>query len=361
MTDRAIKPLAEQAYEEELAALTAADTGARPLNWRMSPRAVRTFLLGGMAGKKEITQKFYGDDALIERAIITLASGRPLMLVGEPGTAKTMLSELLAAAVCGVSDNTVQGSVGTDEENIKYSWNYALLLSSGPSAEALVKAPLYRGMEQGIIVRFEEITRCPPEISDTLISVLSDKVMPIPELNTTLFARPGFNVIATANTRDKGVNEMSSALKRRFNFETVQPIRSAALQERVIRREVERQLKDLDIRLQPDEDFLTALSRFFTDIRNGKTEEGYKVENFDAVMSTAEAVCAYMSCALDAYYYGDGRIDAAKFNDGILSAVRKDGNGDVGRLKNYYESAVRARAESSGGVWREIYKCKPRG
>lgn len=123
-----------------------------------------------------VNKKYLGNDALVERCIITLAGNRGLMLVGEPGTAKTMLSELLSAAISGVSTNTVQGTVGTTEDMIKYSWNYALLLANGPTRQALVPAPLYTGMEKGILTRFEEITRTPAEIQDSLISVMSDKV-----------------------------------------------------------------------------------------------------------------------------------------------------------------------------------------
>ena len=232
-----IKPPVEVRYKEELLALQNTDTGRRPENWRMSPMAVRTFILGSAKpvqyeGKEyNIEKKYFGNDALVERCIVTLAGNRGLMLVGEPGTAKTMLSELLSAAISGVSTNTIQGTAGTTEDMIKYSWNYALLLAKGPSREALVPAPLYVGMEKGILTRFEEITRTPAEIQDSLISVLSDKVLNVPELGDDglLFARPGFNVIGTANTRDKGVNEMSSALKRRFNFETVMPVREVAL------------------------------------------------------------------------------------------------------------------------------------
>ena len=90
-------------YREELEALKASDTGRRPLNWQLSPQAVRTFILGsdrpipGKKGDVEITRKYYGNDMLVERCIVTLAGNRGLMLVGEPGTAKTMLSELLSA------------------------------------------------------------------------------------------------------------------------------------------------------------------------------------------------------------------------------------------------------------------------
>ena len=225
---KSIRPQAEVRYAAELAALAAEDTDNRkPLGWKLSPRAVRDFILGRkkplvyQGQEIFVNKKYLGNDALVERCIITLTGSRGLMLVGEPGTAKTMLSELLSAAICGVSTNTIQGTAGTTEDMIKYSWNYALLLSQGPSRQALVPAPLHVGMERGILTRFEEITRTPAEIQDSLISVMSDKILNIPELGEDglLLARPGFNVIGTANTRDKGVNEMSSALKRRFNFE----------------------------------------------------------------------------------------------------------------------------------------------
>lgn len=222
---KVLRPPAEVFYADELAALGKADRERRPPGWQLSPRAVRSFICG--AKKPAIERKFFGDDVLVERAIVGLAGNRGLLLVGEPGTAKSMLSELLAAAISGRSTNTIQGTAGTTEDQIKYSWNYALLLAEGPSPKALVPGALHVGMSQGTLVRFEEITRCPPEIQDTLVSVLSDKLMTIPELHgdeRVLLARPGFNVIATANIRDRGVHEMSSALKRRFNFETVHPI-----------------------------------------------------------------------------------------------------------------------------------------
>ena len=250
MEQTILRQTAEQRYADELASLARWDrNNPKPENWQLSPRAVRLFILGTPKGQPleldgepvTIRRKYYGNDALVERCIITLAGNRGLMLVGEPGTAKTMLSELLSAAISGCSTNTVQGAAGTTEDMIKYSWNYALLLAKGPSREALVPSPLYVGMEKGILTRFEEITRTPAEVQDCLISVLSDKVMNIPELGDRglLFARPGFNVIGTANTRDKGVNEMSSALKRRFSFETVQPVGDVALEKQIILDEVE--------------------------------------------------------------------------------------------------------------------------
>ena len=139
-----LRPAAEQRYAHELAALEKWDAGNRkPQGWRLSPKAVRLFILGSRTPIEgvPIRKKYLGNDALVERCIITLAGNRGLMLVGEPGTAKTMLSELLTAAISGCSTNTVQGTAGTTEDMIKYSWNYAMLLAKGPCREALVPTP----------------------------------------------------------------------------------------------------------------------------------------------------------------------------------------------------------------------------
>ncbi len=313
-----IKPPVEVRYQEELEALKSADKKTKkPDNWQMSPKAVRTFILGSekpikYKGKSyEIKKKYFGNDALVERCIVTLAGNRGLMLVGEPGTAKTMLSELLTAAISGNSKNTIQGTAGTTEDMIKYSWNYALLLAKGPSREALVPAPLYVGMEKGILTRFEEITRTPAEIQDSLISVLSDKVLNIPELGDDgfLFARPGFNVIGTANTRDKGVNEMSSALKRRFNFETVMPVNKVSLEKQIILNEVNMLAQESHVDMEADEDVAELLASTYHELREGISSYGHRIDKPNAVMSTAEAVSVYYQTMLTGYYYGDGHLD----------------------------------------------------
>ena len=366
MKNKILKPTPEIKYAEELEILRAADTGARPENCLMSPKSVKIFILGSdkpieCKGKKvKISKKFFGDDSLIERSIITLAGNRGLMLVGAPGTAKTMLSELLSAAICGISTNTIQGTAGTTEDMIKYSWNYAILLAKGPVKEALVPAPLYTGMKEGIITRFEEITRCPLEMQDSMISVMSDKIMNIPEFaeEPVLYATPGFNVIATANTRDKGINEMSSALKRRFNFETVMPVSSVSLEARIIEQECEKMFAEANIEMKINHDVVEILALTFRELREGITYENIKVDVPSSVMSTAEAVSVYFQTAIDSYYYGNGKITADKLVQNIKGAVVKENTEDIGKLKSYFNTVVKKRADKEGALWQEYYEAK---
>lgn len=360
-----IKAPVEIRYQEELEVLRQTDNGAKPENWRMSPKAVRTFILGSpkpieFEGKKyTIRKKYLGNDALVERCIITLAGNRGLMLVGEPGTAKTMLSEFLSAAVSGISTNTVQGTAGTTEDMIKYSWNYALLLAKGPSREALVASPLYIGMEKGIITRFEEITRTPAEIQDSLISVLSDKVLNIPELGDEgfLFAKPGFNVIGTANTRDKGVNEMSSALKRRFNFETVMPVSSVAMEKQIILNEVGQLARENHIEMELDEDVAELLASTYHELREGISSTGQRIDKPTAVMSTAEAVSVYYQTMISAYYYGDKQFKMEDLVQNLVGAIAKENQDDLEKVKGYFNTVIRGKSKE-GGIWNEYYEAR---
>lgn len=361
-----IKPPVEVKYKEELEALKSNDMGRRPENWMLSPKAVRTFILGSTQpieyeGKElRIGKKYYGNDVLVERCIVTLAGNRGLMLVGEPGTAKTMLSELLSAAISGVSTNTIQGTAGTTEDMIKYSWNYALLLAKGPSREALVPAPLYIGMERGILTRFEEITRTPAEIQDSLISVMSDKILNVPELGDSgfLFARPGFNVIGTANTRDKGVNEMSSALKRRFNFETVMPVREVAVEKQIIINEVNQLARESHVHMEADEDVAQLLASTYHELREGISSYGHRIDKPSAVMSTAEAVSVYYQTMLTGYYYGEKRMSVDCLVQNLVGAVSKENKEDLGKVREYFNTVVKDKSSKEGGLWKQYYDAR---
>ena len=342
--DDILRSSAELRYAGELARLRAADTEPKPEGWALSPRAVRRFILGDAT--LDVTRKFYGDDPLVDRAIVTLMGHQGLMLVGEPGTAKSLLSELLGAAISGDSALTIQGTAGTTEDHIKYSWNYALLLAEGPSRRAMVPSPLYQGMLAGKIVRFEEITRCPPEIQDVMISLMSDKQIMVPELGeqARVHARRGFNVIATANLRDRGVHEMSSALKRRFNFETVRPIRDHAFEVELVMQQVQRDLQSANVAVKVDSDIVGLLVTTFQELRAGQTREGTAIKTPDTVMSTAEAVNVAYAAALEARYFGDGRLSPREIANQLQGVVLKDNADDLKRVQHYFDTVVRERA-----------------
>lgn len=350
------RPPAEQLYAGEMDRLIGLDSGPRPPGWRMSAAAVRKFLLGD--AELGIEPKFVGHPSLVDRSLVALATQRGLLLVGEPGTAKSMLSEYLAAAISGQSTLTIQGSAATTEDQLKYGWNYALLLAEGPTRRALVPAPLYLGMERGLLVRFEEITRCPSEIQDGLLSILSDRVLFVPELEgeeSRLYARQGFNLIATANTRDRGTNEMSAALKRRFNFETVYPIGDPEEELELVQRQAARQLQQCGVPTTPPRPLLEVLVGVFRDLRRGQTEEGQQLERLSTSMSTAEAVSVAESLGIRSYYLKQREVDGADLMECILGTALKDQPEDIQKLRRYLEQRVSRRR---GEAWKSLYEAR---
>ncbi|MGW0780935.1 ATP-binding protein [Streptomyces sp. NPDC002913] len=354
------RPPAEVRYARELEALRADDRDPRPPGWELSLRAARRFVTGDEdAG---ISRKFVGNPSLVDRALVTLATSRGLMLVGEPGTAKSLLSELIAAAVSGVSTLTVQGGAATTEDQIKYGWNYALLVAEGPSTRSLVPAPMLRGMSEGRIVRFEEITRCPLEVQDSLLSLLSERVVAIPELtgpDGMVFARQGFNVIATANTRDRGVNEMSAALKRRFNFETVFPIPDLDTELALVEAEAATLLRRSGVEPPPDRDVLEVLVGTFRELRAGagaKDGSGAGTERpASAVMSTAEAVSVAHAVGVRGWFLRGEPGSAADVVACLAGTAAKDSPEDMARLRRFLEQRVPRRR---GPQWQALYDAR---
>ena len=345
---------AEHQFAHELTALAAADTRARPPSWRLSPFAVATYLLGGsLPDGTEITAKYIGSRRLIEVAIATLATDRALLLLGVPGTAKTWVAEHLSAAISGDSTLLIQGTAGTGEDSIRYGWNYARLIAQGPSREALVPSPILRAAELGKIARIEELTRMPSEIQDALITILSEKTLPIPELGDEVQAQRGFNVIATANTRDRGVNELSSALRRRFNT-VVLPL-PADLDEEVdiVTRRVDSLGRALELPLEPAAaSEIRRVVTVFRELRAGVTADGKtKLKSPSGTLSTAEAISVVQSGLALAAHFGDGTLRASDVAAGMVGAVVKDPTHDRVVWLEYLETVVKERAG-----WKDLYR-----
>ena len=351
------RPAAEVQFADELRRLAQRDEDRpRPSGWKLSPQSVVAFVLGD--SKIGISPKFVGSRSFVERCVVALATNRGLMLIGEPGTAKTWLSELIAAAISGDSTLTIQGSAGTTEDSIKYSWNYALLLAEGPSPRSLVPAPVYRGMTEGKVVRFEELTRCPLEVQDILLSILSDRVMAVPELEgdeRSLFSRVGFNVIATANTRDRGINEMSAALKRRFNFETVQPIANLSEELSLVQRETDRLLERSGIPMGLPPEMTELLVTTFHELRHGQSGEGQALETLTTAMSTAEAISTGYAAGLHAWYYEQRPAAPRHIVQHLIGSALKDCIEDVRKLRHYFNHAVKSR---EGAAWKAYYEAR---
>jgi MoxR-like ATPase len=351
---------AEQLFAHELDELKKSDTGKRPPNWNLSPQAVVTYILGGkLKSGFEISPKYIGNRRLIEIAVATLTTDRALLLYGLPGTAKSWVSEHLSAAISGNSTLIVQGTAGTSEESIRYGWNYARLLAEGPSERALVETPVMKAMKDGKIARIEELTRIGSDVQDTLITILSEKTLPVPELNTEIQAVKGFNVIATANNRDKGVNELSGALKRRFNT-VILPLPDSMDEEiDIVRRRVQSFEKIMELPAEPPA--LAEVKRIvtiFRELRSGVTLDGKtKIKVPSGSLSTAEAISVVNSGMAMSAYFGDGSLKAADVAAGIIGAVVKDPVQDKIVWLEYLETVVKPRDE-----WKDIYRaCRDLG
>lgn len=342
---------AEQEYSAELAALKAGDEGQKPSGWVLSPQAAVTYLLGGKAADgTAIRPKYIGDRRLVETAIATLATDRALLLLGVPGTAKSWVSEHLAAAIAGDSTMIVQCTAGTDENQIRYGWNYAHLLAHGPSREALVPTPLFRAMQEGKLCRLEELTRMGSDVQDTLITILSEKMLPIPELNEAVYAARGFNIIATANNRDKGVNELSSALKRRFNV-VVLPLPDDMKEEISIVTKRVGELAD-NLELPAPKNVAEEVARvvaIFRELRGGETLDGkVALKTPSATLSTAEAIAVIVGGLSQAAWFDDGKLTPAGLSPNLIGAIVKDPVQDKTVLEEYLETVLKKRRDFSG-------------
>lgn len=354
MTEDVLKLSAEEQFAQELEELKKQDKSERPVNWQLSPKAVVQYLMGGkLTNGFQVTPKYIGNKRLMEIAVATLTTDRALLLYGLPGTAKSWVSEHLSAAISGDSTYIVQGTAGTGEEAVRYGWNYALLLSKGPVPEAIVETPILRAMKEGRIARIEELTRISSDVQDTLITILSEKLMPIPEINMQVRASRGFNVIATANNRDKGVNELSSALKRRFNT-VILPVPDTMEEEvEIVRQRVKSY--SASVKLPFDANLIGEIERvvtMFRELRNGVSADGKtKLKSPSGTLSTAEAISVMNNGISLAYHFGDGSVRAEDLAGSVLGAVVKDPVQDKIVMQEYMETVLKQKEG-----WKDFYR-----
>jgi MoxR-like ATPase len=193
-------------------------------------------------------------------------------------------------------------------------------------------------------------------VQDALVSILSDKAIVVPELPDAnmVWARTGFNVIATANTRDQGVNELSAALKRRFNYIHIPVVADQKTEIEIVRQRSEELIRRYDLpgRIAPP--VIELLATVFREIRNGKTADGVSLKKPSTALSTAEAIGVALDSALHARFFGSGQVGAADIARNLVGSVVKENEEDLAALKEYVVLVAKKRAVKDAG-WREFH------
>jgi len=191
------------------------------------------------------------------------------------------------------------------------------------------------------------------DVQDALITILSEKTLPIPELNSEVQARQGFNVVATANSRDRGVNELSSALQRRFNI-VVLPVPADLEQEvEIVSRRVSEIGRALPLPAEkPALEEIRRVVTIFRELRSGTTEDGKtRIKSPSGTLSSAEAISVMNHGLAVAAYFGDGMLRAGDIAAGLTGAVVKDPVQDRVVWLEYLKTIVKEREG-----WKDLYR-----
>jgi hypothetical protein len=190
-------------------------------------------------------------------------------------------------------------------------------------------------------------------VQDALISILSEKYISIPELDddNIVFAQPGFSIIATANSRDRGVNDLSSALKRRFNFVRIPVVTNKRSETEIVRFRTEELLRRHRIELDVPPTLLDILLQSFADLRAAAAAAGSDDEKLESALSTAEQIGVLEDAILHSNFFGDRTLRAQTLAGSLVGSLARRTPEDLAILNKYWHGVVEPRSKSEGGSW----------
>jgi hypothetical protein len=149
------------------------------------------------------------------------------------------------------------------------------------------------------------------------------------------------------------VNELSSALKRRFNT-VILPVPATLEEEsRIVQLRVAALGRALELPIEPPAlEEIRRVVTIFRELRSGTTEDGKaRLKSPSGTLSPAEAISVITSGQALAAHFGDGQLSASDVAGGLVGAVVQDPVRDSVAFKEYLETVVRER-----DGWRDLYR-----
>ncbi len=163
---------------------------------------------------------------IIDELLPSLSQGKPALLLGETGGAKTALAEYISRQYFGVEPEFISGY--GDVNSYQVMGKMSLANEDGATVSEFVPGPVVRAMEDGRPLILDEITAMPAEFLKRLNKIAQlrpgDVFTVQEDSGREVTIKSGFVIIATANEKSKrykGVEDLSVEFQNRFGANVI--------------------------------------------------------------------------------------------------------------------------------------------